>query len=90
MPHLRASAVVRSRDVCVSYTTIQHLTGPQSDSHSRLAPGMADGERSPLLSDLGDGALGSGNGGVSPGSAPYGVPNKPQSEYQRRALLHPS
>ncbi|XP_023280293.1 type 1 phosphatidylinositol 4,5-bisphosphate 4-phosphatase isoform X2 [Seriola lalandi dorsalis] len=40
---------------------------------------MADGERSPLLSDLGDGALGSGNGGVSPGAAPYGVPNKPQS-----------
>ncbi|XP_059914239.1 type I phosphatidylinositol 4,5-bisphosphate 4-phosphatase-A [Gadus macrocephalus] len=40
---------------------------------------MADGERSPLLSDLGDGALGSGNGGVSPGAAPYGAPNKPQS-----------
>uniref|UniRef100_A0A673C3I0 Phosphatidylinositol-4,5-bisphosphate 4-phosphatase n=1 Tax=Sphaeramia orbicularis TaxID=375764 RepID=A0A673C3I0_9TELE len=38
---------------------------------------MADGERSPLLSDLGDGALGSGNGGVSPGAASYGVPNKP-------------
>lgn len=42
---------------------------------------MADGERSPLLSDLGDGALGSGNGGVSPGAGPYGVPNKPPSEY---------
>ncbi|XP_056266610.1 type I phosphatidylinositol 4,5-bisphosphate 4-phosphatase-A [Pseudoliparis swirei] len=41
---------------------------------------MADGERSPLLSDLGDGGLGSGNGGgVSPGAAPYGAPNKPQS-----------
>ncbi|KTF88527.1 hypothetical protein cypCar_00004533 [Cyprinus carpio] len=40
---------------------------------------MADGERSPLLSDLGDGALGSGNGGVSPGAAPHGAPNKPQS-----------
>ncbi|KAI3374659.1 hypothetical protein L3Q82_021236, partial [Scortum barcoo] len=48
---------------------------------------MADGERSPLLSDLGDGALGSGsgsgngggNGGVSPGAAPYGAPSKPQS-----------
>uniref|UniRef100_A0A674NN14 Phosphatidylinositol-4,5-bisphosphate 4-phosphatase n=1 Tax=Takifugu rubripes TaxID=31033 RepID=A0A674NN14_TAKRU len=40
---------------------------------------MADGERSPLLSDLGDGALGSGNGGLSPGAAPYGVPNKPQN-----------
>uniref|UniRef100_A0A3B4Z4P0 Phosphatidylinositol-4,5-bisphosphate 4-phosphatase n=1 Tax=Stegastes partitus TaxID=144197 RepID=A0A3B4Z4P0_9TELE len=38
---------------------------------------MADGERSPLLSDLGDGALGSGNGGVSPGAAPYSVPSKP-------------
>ncbi|XP_051552840.1 type I phosphatidylinositol 4,5-bisphosphate 4-phosphatase-A-like [Myxocyprinus asiaticus] len=40
---------------------------------------MADGERSPLLSDLGDGALDSGNGGVSLGAAPHGVPNKPQS-----------
>nr|XP_023857839.1 type I phosphatidylinositol 4,5-bisphosphate 4-phosphatase-A [Salvelinus alpinus] len=40
---------------------------------------MADGERSPLLADLGDGALVGGNGGVSPGSAPYGLPNKPQS-----------
>uniref|UniRef100_A0A7N6ADF2 Phosphatidylinositol-4,5-bisphosphate 4-phosphatase n=1 Tax=Anabas testudineus TaxID=64144 RepID=A0A7N6ADF2_ANATE len=40
---------------------------------------MADGERSPLLSDLGDGALGSGNGGLSPGAAPYGVPNKPHN-----------
>ncbi|XP_014047343.1 type I phosphatidylinositol 4,5-bisphosphate 4-phosphatase-A isoform X2 [Salmo salar] len=40
---------------------------------------MADGERSPLLADLGDGGLGGGNGGVSPGSAPYGLPNKPQS-----------
>ncbi|CAB1317089.1 unnamed protein product, partial [Coregonus sp. 'balchen'] len=39
---------------------------------------MADGERSPLLADLGDGVLGGGNGGVSPGSAPYGLPNKPQ------------
>uniref|UniRef100_A0A3B5MSX6 Phosphatidylinositol-4,5-bisphosphate 4-phosphatase n=1 Tax=Xiphophorus couchianus TaxID=32473 RepID=A0A3B5MSX6_9TELE len=39
---------------------------------------MADGERSPLLSDLGDGALGSGNGGVSPGAGSYGVPNKPE------------
>uniref|UniRef100_A0A3Q1B1I1 Phosphatidylinositol-4,5-bisphosphate 4-phosphatase n=1 Tax=Amphiprion ocellaris TaxID=80972 RepID=A0A3Q1B1I1_AMPOC len=38
---------------------------------------MADGERSPLLSDLGDGALGSGNGGVSPGAAPYSVPKPP-------------
>lgn len=54
---------------------------------------MADGERSPLLSDLGDGAVGGGgNGGVSPGSAPYGVPNKPQSEYPRWSLsfLHPA
>uniref|UniRef100_A0A3Q2Z090 Phosphatidylinositol-4,5-bisphosphate 4-phosphatase n=2 Tax=Hippocampus comes TaxID=109280 RepID=A0A3Q2Z090_HIPCM len=41
--------------------------------------GMADGERSPLLSDLGDGAPGSGNGGLSPGAAPYGVGGKPQS-----------
>uniref|UniRef100_A0A3Q2CTB5 Phosphatidylinositol-4,5-bisphosphate 4-phosphatase n=1 Tax=Cyprinodon variegatus TaxID=28743 RepID=A0A3Q2CTB5_CYPVA len=41
--------------------------------------GMADGERSPLLSDLGDGALGSGNGGVSPGAGSYSVPNKPES-----------
>ncbi|XP_041697202.1 type I phosphatidylinositol 4,5-bisphosphate 4-phosphatase-A-like [Coregonus clupeaformis] len=40
---------------------------------------MADGERSPLLADLGDGALVGGNGGVSPGSAPYGLPDKPQS-----------
>ncbi|KAG7272197.1 hypothetical protein CRUP_036685 [Coryphaenoides rupestris] len=49
---------------------------------------MADGERSPLLSDLGDGALGGGgnNGGLSPGTPaaaaaapPYGVPNKPKS-----------
>ncbi|XP_007552114.1 PREDICTED: type I phosphatidylinositol 4,5-bisphosphate 4-phosphatase-A-like [Poecilia mexicana] len=39
---------------------------------------MADGERSPLLSDLGDGALGSGNGGVSPGAGSYSVPNKPE------------
>lgn len=56
----------------------------------RLALGMADGERSPLLSDLGDGALGSGNGGVSPGAAPYGVPNKPPSEYPWCSLLHPT
>lgn len=47
----------------------------------RLALVMADGERSPLLSDLGDGALGSGNGGVSPGAGSYGVPNKPEGEY---------
>ncbi|TNN43144.1 Sodium/potassium/calcium exchanger 5 [Liparis tanakae] len=41
---------------------------------------MADGERSPLLSDVGDGGLGCGTGGgVSPGAAPYGAPNKPQS-----------
>uniref|UniRef100_A0A3P8X702 Phosphatidylinositol-4,5-bisphosphate 4-phosphatase n=1 Tax=Cynoglossus semilaevis TaxID=244447 RepID=A0A3P8X702_CYNSE len=44
---------------------------------------MADGERSPLLSDLGDAGSGNGGGGggggVSPGAAPYGVPNKPQS-----------
>ncbi|XP_047444681.1 type I phosphatidylinositol 4,5-bisphosphate 4-phosphatase-A isoform X2 [Mugil cephalus] len=38
---------------------------------------MADGERSPLLSDQGDAALGSGNGGLSPGAATYSVPNKP-------------
>lgn len=56
----------------------------------RFALGMADGERSPLLSDLGDGALGSGNGGLSPGAAPYGVPNKPQSEYPWCSLLHPT
>ncbi|KAG9330652.1 hypothetical protein JZ751_023428 [Albula glossodonta] len=36
---------------------------------------MADGERSPLLSDLGDGS----NGGVLPGVTPYGLPTKPQS-----------
>ncbi|MEQ2286603.1 Type I phosphatidylinositol 4,5-bisphosphate 4-phosphatase-A [Ameca splendens] len=40
---------------------------------------MADGERSPLLSDLGDGAFGSGNGAVSPGAGSYSVPNKPES-----------
>ncbi|MCI4390740.1 hypothetical protein PGIGA_G00126240 [Pangasianodon gigas] len=40
---------------------------------------MADGERSPLLSDLGDGAAGSGIGGVSPGPSPFSQPNKPQS-----------
>ncbi|XP_023646879.2 type I phosphatidylinositol 4,5-bisphosphate 4-phosphatase-A isoform X2 [Paramormyrops kingsleyae] len=40
---------------------------------------MADGERSPLLSDLGDGALGGANGGVLPGAALYGLPTKPQS-----------
>lgn len=48
-------------------------------SHAR-ALAMADGERSPLLSDLGDGALGGANGGVLPGAAPYGLPTKPQSE----------
>ncbi|GAA6090892.1 type I phosphatidylinositol 4,5-bisphosphate 4-phosphatase-A isoform X1 [Tachysurus ichikawai] len=41
---------------------------------------MADGERSPLLSDLGDGAAGSGIGGLSPGPSPFSQPNKPQSE----------
>nr|XP_055059382.1 type I phosphatidylinositol 4,5-bisphosphate 4-phosphatase-A [Misgurnus anguillicaudatus] len=40
---------------------------------------MADGERSPLLSDLGDGALGTGNGGLSPRAIPHDAPNKPQS-----------
>ncbi|KAL4657254.1 type I phosphatidylinositol 4,5-bisphosphate 4-phosphatase-A [Arapaima gigas] len=36
---------------------------------------MADGERSPLLSDLGDGALGA----ALPGAASFGLPSKPQS-----------
>ncbi|KAK3513790.1 hypothetical protein QTP70_028885 [Hemibagrus guttatus] len=44
-----------------------------------LALAMADGERSPLLSDLGDGTAGSGIGGVSPGPSPFSHPNKPQS-----------
>ncbi|KAG2463257.1 PP4P1 phosphatase, partial [Polypterus senegalus] len=39
---------------------------------------MADGERSPLLSDLSDGALSSGAGGMLPGAPPFGHPNKPQ------------
>ena len=79
-----------------AFPTQQYNTviGLHSRSHSphplRLSLGMADGERSPLLSDLGDGALGSGNGGVSPGAAPYGVPNKPQSEYPWCSLLHPT
>ena len=85
------TAVVRSCDACISDTTIQHRVGLHSHSRvplpPRLALGMADGERSPLLSDLGDGALGSGNGGVSPGGAPY-VPNKPHSEYPWSSLLH--
>lgn len=77
-----AALVVRSCDACISDTTIQHRIGLHSLSplspSPRLALGMADGERSPLLSDLGEGTL--GTGGVSPGAAPYGVPNKPQSE----------
>ncbi|RXM91055.1 Type 1 phosphatidylinositol 4,5-bisphosphate 4-phosphatase [Acipenser ruthenus] len=36
---------------------------------------MADGERSPLLSDLSDGVAG---GGMLPNAPPYGIPNKPQ------------
>ncbi|XP_023670474.1 type I phosphatidylinositol 4,5-bisphosphate 4-phosphatase-A-like [Paramormyrops kingsleyae] len=36
---------------------------------------MADGERSPLLSDPGEGS----NGGALPGIAPFSVPSKPQS-----------
>ena len=79
-----------SCDACISDTTIQHrivtIHGPTPHA---FALGMADGERSPLLSDLGDGALGSGNGGVSPGAAPYGAPNKPQSECVRRAVSPP-
>lgn len=47
-----------------------------------LALAMADGERSPLLSDLGDGNAGGGIGGVSPGPSPFSQPNKPQSEYR--------
>ncbi|MGH0143395.1 UNVERIFIED_CONTAM: hypothetical protein FKN15_000262 [Acipenser sinensis] len=36
---------------------------------------MADGERSPLLSDLSDGVAG---GAMLPNAPPYGMPNKPQ------------
>lgn len=61
-------------------TAPYHCAARFCSSHA-FALGMADGERSPLLADLGDGALVGGNGGVSPGSAPYGLPNKPQSEY---------
>ena len=75
-----------SCDAGISDTTIQHrivtIHGPTPHA---FALGMADGERSPLLADPGDGALGSGNGGVSPGAAPYGAPKKPPSEYRSGA-----
>lgn len=96
VPHLRASLPQQKQRWCdhvtPAFPTQQYSTGPvyihTPSLPPRLALGMADGERSPLLSDLGDGALGSGNGGVSPGSAPY-VPNKPESEYPWCSLLQP-
>lgn len=97
MPHLRASLPQQQRwcdHVTPAFPT-QQYNGTSVCVHAptlpsqRLALGMADGERSPLLSDLGDGALGSGNGGVSPGAAPYGVPDKPKSEYPW-CSLHPT
>ncbi|XP_006630203.2 type I phosphatidylinositol 4,5-bisphosphate 4-phosphatase-A [Lepisosteus oculatus] len=60
--------------------------GAQRSSSGSLpclfSPGMADGERSPLLSDLSDGGLSAGGGlpgGGLPSAPPYGLPNKPQS-----------
>lgn len=100
MPHLRASLPQQRRRWCdhvtpafptQQYNTVSVCVHAPTLPSQRLALGMADGERSPLLpSDLGDGALGSGNGGISPGAAPYGVPNKPQSEYPWCSLLLPT
>lgn len=98
VPHLRDSLPQQRRrrwcdHVTPAFPTQQYSTvwsPTPTPPPQRLALGMADGERSPLLSDLGDGALGSGNGGVSPGAAPYGVPNKPPSEYPWCSLLHPT
>lgn len=89
-----AAAEAAARSCDAAFPTQQYNVHPRSAALTvacqRLALGMADGERSPLLSDLGDGAVGSGNGGLSPGAAPYGVPSKPQSEYPWCSLLHPT
>lgn len=72
--------------VCVHALCLLSLSSPSLSSRLASRFVMADGERSPLLSDLGDAGSGNGGGGggggVSPGAAPYGVPNKPQSKCQ--------